>query len=176
LLWNEAAMRHVTDAQRRAWRENSHLALRGLFADRTDQIAGWVDEAAAWPQDDARWLTNYEKTNPAQLARRENFVPYHQGLARLLMGPETLEVVADVVGSPVLLYKDRINFKYPGGGAFGPHQDSVAFHPTVEPHVTLLISVDAAGPENGVWSSRWGGGRTGGMCCRWGRPTPTRAA
>ena len=142
-------MDRLTDEQRRAWREGSYVVLPSLFADRTDQIARWVDEVAAWPRDDGRWLTNYEKTNPAQLARRENFVPYHEGLARLLMGPETLEVVAGVVGGPVVLYKDRINFKYPGGGAFGPHQDSVAFDSTAEPHVTLLIGVDAADPDNG---------------------------
>jgi hypothetical protein len=135
--------------QQGSWLANSFVVVPGLFADRIAEIARWVDEVAAWPRDDARWLTNYEKTDPSQLARRENFVPYHPGLARLLMGPETLAVVAQVVGEPVLLYKDRINFKYPGGGAFGPHQDSVAFDPTRDAHVTLLISVDAAGLDNG---------------------------
>jgi ectoine hydroxylase-related dioxygenase (phytanoyl-CoA dioxygenase family) len=131
------------------WTDNSYVVAPGLFADRIGDIGRWVDEVAAWPRDDARWLTNYEKANPSQLARRENFVPYHEGLARLLMGPETLALVARLVRGPVVLYKDRINFKYPGGGAFGPHQDSVAFDRTAEPHVTLLVSVDAAGPDNG---------------------------
>jgi len=31
----------------------------------------------------------------------------------------------------------------------GPHQDSVAFDRTADPHVTLLVSVDATGPDNG---------------------------
>jgi hypothetical protein len=142
-------MGYLTDGQREAWRAGSHVVLPGLFANRRDEIGRWVGEVAAWPRDDARWLTDYERANPAQLARRENFVPYHEGLAGLLTGPATLELVAGVVGYLVVLYKDRINFKYPGGGAFGPHQDSVAFDATVDPHVTLLIGVDPAGPENG---------------------------
>jgi hypothetical protein len=147
----------VTDPRRRSWRDHSYAVLPGLFAELTDEIARWVGEVASWPRDDRRWLTNYEKANPSQLARRENFVPYHAGLRRLLTAPSTLQAVAEVVGHPVCLYKDRINFKHPGGGGFGPHQDSVAFDPTAEPHVTLLISVDAAGPDNGCleFASAW---------------------
>ena len=52
------------------------------------------------------------------VARIENFVPYHDGLATLLTTGRVRDLLAECCGEPVLLFKDKINFKYPGGAAF----------------------------------------------------------
>lgn len=49
-----------------------------------------------------------------------------------------------------ILFKDKCNLKYPGGGAFTPHQDFPAyesFRPTY--HVTAMVALDDADEENG---------------------------
>jgi len=93
---------------------------------------------------------------PSQLSRIENLVPYHSGLAQVLQSGPLVEVISDLMGERAVLYKDRINFKLPGGGAHAAHQDGVAyesgnlatFRPDVTPYVSVLISVDRATLEN----------------------------
>ena len=151
-------MVQITKQQLDLWEAQSYLVIRGLFSDIAADLSRWVDDVAAWPKDDSKWLTNYEESNPSQLARRENFTPYHEGLAGVINGPIVLRIIEQLMGEPAVLYKDRINFKLPGGGAHMAHQDGVAyeqglearfFDPEVKPYVSILIGVDRATLENG---------------------------
>ena len=147
----------ITEGQRKFWEENSYLVMKGLFADRAEELSLWVNEVATWPCDDSKWLTNYEMDRPSQLARRENFVPFHLGLADIINGTGAITIASQLMGEPAQLYKERINFKYPGGGPHAAHQDGVAyehygktkFDTSVRPYVSVLVSVDSATKENG---------------------------
>src|SRR5205814_464596 len=82
------------------------------------------------------------------LARIENFVPYHAGLAALVTGPRLVGLLAELCGEPVLLFKDKINFKLPGGAGFAPHQDAPAYVDFgVEHHLTVMLPVDDSAPR-----------------------------
>src|SRR5437016_14669027 len=84
------------------------------------------------------------------LARIENFVPYHAGLAALVTGPRLVGLLAALCGEPVVLFKDKINLKLPGGAGFAPHQDAPAYVDFgVEHHLTVMLPVDAFTRENG---------------------------
>jgi hypothetical protein len=59
-------------------------------------------------------------------------------------------LAAGVVGRRLAIFKDKMNRKSPGGGAFGPHQDHEAyqkFPPTW--YVTLMIAIEEATEANG---------------------------
>ena len=90
-----------------------------------------------------------EAAAPTQVCRYEYMIgstPKFRRLVESVIAP----VVADVLGSPVVPFKDKTNEKAPGGGAFGPHQDFAAyqyFPPRF--HVTALLSIDRATEENG---------------------------
>jgi 2-aminoethylphosphonate dioxygenase len=135
------------------WKENGWLWLRGfLGADETRQVVRWTEEIAAWPELPGKWMRYYERRQGGDkmLARIENFVPYHEGLAALFLGPRMLDLLGELCGEPVVLFKDKINFKLPGGKAFAPHQDAPAYVDFgVEHHLTLMLPVDAFTPENG---------------------------
>src|SRR4029450_6453317 len=46
----------------------------------------------------------------------------------------------DCCGEPVVLFKDKVNFKLPGGAGFAPHQDAPAYVDFgVEHHLTLMV-------------------------------------
>ena len=92
------------------------------------------------------------------LARIENFVPYHARLAALLTGPKVRGALAECCGEPVVLFKDKINFKLPGGAGFAPHQDAPAYVDFgVEHHLTLMVPVDAVhAPTTGASRCRAG--------------------
>ena len=52
--------------------------------------------------------------------------------------------------SPACLFKEKVNFKRPGGGAFAPHQDAPAFTSFGHTwHITVMVALDDATPENG---------------------------
>jgi hypothetical protein len=140
-------------AARAQWREHGWLWLRGFLGDaEVRDIARWTDEIAAWPEVPGRWMRYYERRDDGgkMLARIENFVPYHDGLRRLFSSPRLMDVLGELVGESVVLFKDKINFKLPGGAGFAPHQDAPAYVDFgVEHHVTVMAPVDAFTRDNG---------------------------
>ena len=111
-------------------------------------LAQWVDEVAAWP-DDGPWLHHRELTDSGpQLCRTENFVPFHDGLRTLLTTGPMLATASALLGEPAVLYKEKINYKLPGGAGYAPHQDAPAYR-FVETHVSCMVAVDDALVGNG---------------------------
>ena len=112
-------------------------------------VARWVDEVAAWPDDDGEWLHHRELTDAGpQLCRTENFVPFHEGLRALLTEGSMLETATELLGEPAVLYKEKINYKLPGGAGYAPHQDAPAYR-FVDTHVSCMVAVDDALVGNG---------------------------
>lgn len=90
-----------------------------------------------------------ELADPRQICRLE----YLAGCSSVISEIARIELarqIEDVLGAPVVLFKDKCNFKLPGGGAFGPHQDIVAYRHFAAPyHVTAAVMLDPATIENG---------------------------
>ena len=137
------------------WARHGWLWLRHFHTQpEVGDLARWTDEIAGWPEVPGRWMRYYERRGGAaetrMLARIENFVPYHEGLAALLASPRLMALLAELAGEPVVLFKDKINFKLPGGAGFAPHQDAPAYVDFgVEHHLTVMIPVDAFTRDNG---------------------------
>jgi 2-aminoethylphosphonate dioxygenase len=134
------------------WGRHGWLWLRGFLDDAmVADLARWTDEIAGWPEIPGKWMRYYERGDAGKLlARIENFVPYHEGVARLLSSPRLAGLLAELCGEPVVLFKDKINFKLPGGAGFAPHQDAPAYVDFgVEHHLTVMIPVDAFTRDNG---------------------------
>ena len=117
--------------------------------DRIDEVRAWVEEVAAWPDSDGPWLHHREMTDEGpKLCRSENFVPFHPGLRELLTTGPMLEAASALLGEPAVLYKEKINYKLPGGAGYAPHQDAPAYR-FVERHVSCMVAVDDALLGNG---------------------------
>ncbi len=126
--------------------EHGWLLTRGH--DDVEVVVAWVDEVAGWP-DDGPWLHHRELTDTGpQLCRTENFVPFHNGLRALLTTGAMLETASALLGEPAVLYKEKINYKLPGGAGYAPHQDAPAYR-FVETHVSCMVAVDDALVDNG---------------------------
>ena len=54
-------------------------------------------------------------------------------------------------GEEALLFKDKINFKGPGGGGFLAHQDATAYatDALATRHISVRVAIDAADEHNG---------------------------
>ncbi len=147
--------RLFSDDQLAAYRRDGFIVVRGLFdAAAMRDIAQWTDEVQGWPETPGKWMKYFDESlkRPGErvLNRVENFCPYHAELGALVTGGALEGRVAELLGEPAVLFKEKINFKLPGGGGFEAHQDMQAGWDAYGGlYVTALVSVDAATVENG---------------------------
>ncbi len=90
-----------------------------------------------------------EAGNPSQICRAEDLLSCYPDLHQFVFGTLTTYLTT-LLNEPYTLFKDKINFKWPGGGAFPPHQDFPAFEffgP--REHVSVMVCIDRATLENG---------------------------
>lgn len=124
------------------------LLTQTLDADGVKAVRDWVDEVSAWP-DGGGWLHHRELTDDGpKLCRSENLVPFHEGFRSLLTTGALVEVASALLGEPAVLYKEKINYKLPGGAGYAPHQDAPAYL-FVDAHVSAMLAIDDATLDNG---------------------------
>ena len=143
----------LTPDQRADWDRDGWLVLRhALDADHVRDITLWVDDVAAWADAGDLGLHHRELTDAgAVLARSERFADDHEGLGTLLRSGLIVEVLGELFDEPAVLFKEKINYKHPGGGGFAPHQDAAAYR-FVDHHISVAVPVDAATIASGcLW-------------------------
>jgi len=144
----------ITDEMVDVWKRQGCLVVRGVYgAERMTEIRSWVDEIQGWPETAGRHMMYFDEslTEPGKrvLNRVENFVPYHDGM-RQLFDTDLLDACTRLFGEKAVLFKEKINFKLPGGGGFEAHQDSQAgWEDYASLFITATVIVDSATEENG---------------------------
>jgi ectoine hydroxylase-related dioxygenase (phytanoyl-CoA dioxygenase family) len=129
--------------------ETGWLLTDTLDAEGVALLREWADEVAAWPAEGDGWLHHRELTDDgAKLCRSENIIPFHTGLRLLLTSGRLLADASMLLGQPAVLYKEKINYKLPGGAGYAPHQDAPAYR-FVETHVSCMVAIDDATVDNG---------------------------
>lgn len=140
----------LSEAQLAHWRERGWLAVpRAFSADHVSRIGDWVGAVSQPVQPGDRRLHYFEETEagPA-ICRTEGFLDDHEELRRLITEGALPALMAALSGEPMLIYKEKINYKHPGGAGFAPHQDLTAY-PHVELNITALAPIDPMTAENG---------------------------
>ena len=140
------------------YKERGWVLIDTLNQEQTQQLQNWVDDVASWPLGGGEWIHHREMTESGpQLARTENFTPFHDGLRALLRHGAMLEVASALLEEDAVLYKEKVNYKLVGGAGFAPHQDAPAYR-FIDNHISCMVAVDDSTPENGcldVVSSRY---------------------
>jgi len=134
------------------FRKEGFLLLNDLLTPQEkNELLAWSIEIQQWPETAGKWMQYFEnaKAGGAMLCRTENYLDFHAGLKGLICGKIT-DAISDVMGEPGILFKEKINYKFPGGAGFTPHQDAPAYI-TFPPryHVTAMVAVDAMTKQNG---------------------------
>lgn len=131
------------------FRATGWLLTRTLDDAGVESLRSWVDEVSDWPDDGDGWLHHREMTDDGpKLCRSENLVPHHDGFRTLLTTGALVEVASALLEEPAVLYKEKINYKLPGGAGYAPHQDAPAYL-FVDAHVSCMVAVDDATVDNG---------------------------
>ena len=135
--------------EKKAWQEEGLLHLRGAFDG--EALLRWTDELAEWPETAGKWMKYFEEVDgERKLCRVENFLPYHEGWRGVVSDPFLAGVLADAFGEAGQLFKEKINFKLPGGSGFAAHQDAPAFASFGQSfHITAMVSIDPSTVANG---------------------------
>jgi 2-aminoethylphosphonate dioxygenase len=148
-------MNYFTAEQLQAFERNGFVIVRGFYDDtEMAQISRWVDEVQAYSDAPGKYQRYYEtslqKAGQRLLNRMENFSPYHAGFAQLFKGSKLEDAVSELFGEAAVLFKEKINFKFPGGDGFKPHQDHQAGWSEYNTLcITALLCIDEATVENG---------------------------
>lgn len=125
----------LSAAQVASFRENGFIVLKddAVFSPAEKQtIFDEVTEVQQWPLRRGEHMHYFEQVNgKSQLCRTEHYLDFNPALNRLLgfssrPALAAAQLLGDVSGHS-LVFKERINYKLPGGGGFAPHQDSPAW-------------------------------------------------
>ena len=145
----------LTKQQISDFHKDGYLLVKGLYsAAEIKEITAWTDEVANYPEVPGKYMMYFEqsKLQPGEriLCRLEDFEPYHGGFSRVFNDDKMKGAVSDLFGEPAVLFKDKINFKMPGGDGFKAHQDVQAGWDTyAKLHITALVTIDPCTIENG---------------------------
>ena len=127
----------------------------GFFtAQEIAAASGWIDELLDRPEvPGEHWVYRQPSLlDPARkvVQRIENFCPHHAEFDRFVRRSALTRAVDQILDGRALLFKEKINFKEPGGAGFELHQDQQAGWSRYAPlFVTAMVCVDPATVENG---------------------------
>ncbi len=132
------------------------LVIRGFYSPaEVAEFSRWIDELAAREPERGKQMVYYEKdlkdpSGKKILSRIEKFSDFHGGLGAMTQAAKMMGPVRALLGEEALLFKEKINFKLPGGGGFEPHQDIQPGWDDYAPYfLSVLVTIDESTVENG---------------------------
>lgn len=135
------------------FQKNGFIVLRKFLNPiQAKQITVIADNMAKWNDSPGKWLKYYETpecSTTKQLSRLENFINYNSFMENLNKNI-LIPYLNQICNNKMILFKDKINWKMPGGKGFLAHQDFPAWNGYPNSFYTsIAIPVDPMTIENG---------------------------
>jgi hypothetical protein len=138
----------ISPEQRRCFFETGTLVVNDCpkMLQLMSNLDTYANDVAALPYSkDYPWLVHretVENDGRVQLCRVENFVSSHAGWT--VIAELCRDIISQLLGEEAILFKDKLNFKGPGGGGFAPHQDVTAYatDALATGHITAMVAID----------------------------------
>lgn len=110
----------LTDKQVQDYKDNGFLLIEDFFSTEEHQtLDNYCNEFQNWGKEKGKWMQYYELNTVSgqdQLCRTENFTPFHQGMKNYVNSARLLQVLEKLHGEEYVLFKEKVNYKLPGGG------------------------------------------------------------
>ena len=137
------------------FKRDGFILVRQMYSrDEIRQLSGWIDEIAQKPPQSGKEMVYYEDSllekGRKVLSRIEKFVEDHEKISEFVHAEKMTARAAELLGEPATLFKEKINFKMPGGGGFKPHQDiQPGWDDYAKYFISALVTVDESTVKNG---------------------------
>ena len=161
--------RYFTQAQIDVYGRDGFLVVRNFYtraeihevAGRVDALVARSPNSAASPPrslagppsrggEMAYFEDSWLEKGKRILSRIEKFCDADERLRGFVLSPRMAGCAAELLGGPAVRFKEKINFKLPGGGGFEPHQDIQPGWDDYAPFfISALITIDPGTVENG---------------------------
>jgi ectoine hydroxylase-related dioxygenase (phytanoyl-CoA dioxygenase family) len=146
----------LTNDQIKHYRKNGYLVSRNFFTKKDiKNLITWINEIENFKEVKGKWMKYYDRSiknkNQNILTRIENFYDYHKKLKKFFSDKKILDQLKKINGSKLVLFKDKINFKYPGAKGFKAHQDATIWDGMygIKTFISVVISIDHSSKKNG---------------------------
>jgi len=145
----------LTAEQKTTFDEKGFIVLKG-FIDQgvVNAVSDWLDALQDVSTETSAHAAKYFEISPLSgeniLVRVEHVLgDYDEEIAGLLLNDKTINALTTLFGEAPVLFKEKINYKYPGCRADKLHQDQAAGWNTYSDFfITMCIAIDANREEN----------------------------
>ncbi len=146
---------HFSQQQLQSFKRDGFLVIHGMYRPaEIQEMSSWIDELVARPPQAGKEMAYFEDSllekGKRILSRIEKFSDFHDSFHRMVHEDHMVGRVSELLGEPAILFKEKINFKMPGGAGFEPHQDIQPGWDTYADYfISVLVTIDESTVENG---------------------------
>jgi ectoine hydroxylase-related dioxygenase (phytanoyl-CoA dioxygenase family) len=147
--------RLLTDQELQDFERDGFVVVRQMYSpSQVDLVSKGIDELVERSSETGKQMSYFEDSliEPGKtiLSRIEKFVEYQNDLRSLVYEEKMIGRVSALLGEAALLFKEKINFKLPGGGGFEAHQDiQPGWDDYCKYFVSVLVTIDDSNAQNG---------------------------
>ncbi|HYZ08825.1 MAG TPA: phytanoyl-CoA dioxygenase family protein [Pseudonocardiaceae bacterium] len=140
--------------QQQGYRRDGYLLVeRSFTATECEALREEADRLATWHQvirpDNLR-TEMWRLEGRVGVNKYDPVVDVSPVFADVAADARLTDVVASLFGESPLLFKDKLIFKMPGHGGFGPHQDHTWYRCFPSNLIAAIVSIDTADEANGA--------------------------
>ncbi|MBX9950518.1 MAG: phytanoyl-CoA dioxygenase family protein [Candidatus Obscuribacterales bacterium] len=168
----------LSKEQLRAFEQDGFVVLPKLYSQsEINAVSQAIDALAGKTPEAGKEMVYFENDlkNDGEriLSRIENFVEYNPVLHDLVFGEKMMSITGQLLEDEPCLFKEKINFKMPGGAGFEPHQDIQPGWDDYCPYfISVLVTIDESTVENGCLELAAGFHKNGLLGEKWKPLTP----
>lgn len=147
-------MNSLSNKKIKFYKKNGYLKISNLFSKfEIFQLKKYVNEIQNFKPQKKKYMIYYDNfQNKSFMTRTENFLPYHKKINIFLKKKKIKNIIDKLLGHQSIIFKDKINWKYPGALGFKPHQDAQVWeylYPKIKSFISVAISIDKTNKKNG---------------------------
>ncbi|KAI9642558.1 hypothetical protein NHQ30_009363 [Ciborinia camelliae] len=145
----------LTPQQHLFFEENGYLVITdGFSEEEIKKHRAWAQVVHDLPRakEPCGYLQYEEINNKGErvLCRVENFTEKVPEFNSLLRGVKHVGIVDQLAKAPMVLFKDKLNYKFAGSGGFAAHIDRAGYGSFSNlKHLSIAIAIDPAHSKNG---------------------------
>jgi len=149
-------MNTFSNTELKQYNNDGFIIVRKLFSnDEIKIISNWIDDLSNTSPTMGKEMFYYEDslitTNKKKILNRlEKFCDYNKQALKFAYANKIINRLQQLFGEEPVLFKDKINFKNPGGSGFKAHQDiQSGWLDYATYFISVLITIDPSTTENG---------------------------